>query len=128
MRRPKPRFDEVRNAWVTRAGGSLKILAKGPNDAGSEAAAWDAFYAHMARLGNPRLIGSCPCERWSLPPDLVPLLKTSLVCDSVPDREERFLAATPTSDQPTMTPMGRARIGSSARNRRRSSAIASADS
>jgi integrase len=61
VRRPKPRFDEVRNAWVTRAGGSLKILAKGPNDAGSEAAAWDAFYSHMARLGNPVEGASVPC-------------------------------------------------------------------
>ena len=29
VRRPHPRFDAARNAWVTRAGGSLKILAKG---------------------------------------------------------------------------------------------------
>ncbi|HKB42312.1 MAG TPA: site-specific integrase [Gemmataceae bacterium] len=53
MRRPHPRFDAARNAWVTRAGGKLKILAKGPKNADSEAAAWDAFYAHMARLGTP---------------------------------------------------------------------------
>lgn len=53
MRRPHPRFDETRNAWVTRAGGHLKILAKGPNNATTEAAAWDAFYVHMAKLGNP---------------------------------------------------------------------------
>ena len=53
MRRPHPRFDAARNTWVTRAGGKLKILAKGPQTAETEAAAWDAFYAHMARLGNP---------------------------------------------------------------------------
>jgi hypothetical protein len=43
MRRPHPRFDETRNAWVTRAGGPLKILAKGPKTAETESAAWDAF-------------------------------------------------------------------------------------
>ena len=53
MRRPHPRFDAARNAWVTRAGGHLKVLAKGPQNAETEAAAWDAFYAHMARLGGP---------------------------------------------------------------------------
>ncbi len=53
MRRPHPRFDEARDAWVTRAGGKLKILAKGPKNADTEAAAWDAFYVHMAMLGNP---------------------------------------------------------------------------
>lgn len=53
MRRPHPRFDTSRNAWVTRAGGRLKILAKGPKPPESEAAAWTAFYAHMANLGNP---------------------------------------------------------------------------
>ena len=53
MRRPHPRFDGARNAWVTRAGGKLKILAKGPENAETEAAAWDAFYGHMARLGSP---------------------------------------------------------------------------
>jgi integrase len=53
VRRPHPRFDEARNAWVTRAGGRLKILAKGPKNAQTEAAAWDAFYVHMAELGNP---------------------------------------------------------------------------
>ena len=45
MRRPHPRFDEARNAWVTRAGGKLKILAAGPKNADTEADAWDAFYA-----------------------------------------------------------------------------------
>ena len=53
MRRPHPRYDHVRNAWITRAGGKLKILAKGPKTAGTEQAAWDAFYAHMAALANP---------------------------------------------------------------------------
>src|SRR5262249_17785745 len=53
VRRPPPRFDAARNAWVTRAGGRLKILARGPQNAETEAAAWDAFYAHMARLGTP---------------------------------------------------------------------------
>ena len=53
MRRPHPRFDDTRNAWVTRAGGALKILAKGPKNANTEAAAWDVFYVHMAKLGNP---------------------------------------------------------------------------
>ena len=53
MRRPHPRFDDTRNAWVTKAGGRLKILVKGPENAETEAAAWDAFYAHMAKLGQP---------------------------------------------------------------------------
>lgn len=53
MRRAHPRFDSARNAWVTRAGGKLTILAKGPNDAATQAAAWDAFYVLMAQLGNP---------------------------------------------------------------------------
>jgi integrase len=53
VRRPHPRFDEARNSWVTRAGGKLKILAGGPKNADTEAAAWNAFYAHMAKLGNP---------------------------------------------------------------------------
>jgi hypothetical protein len=53
MRRPHPRFDEVRNAWVTKAGGKLTILNKGPKNGTTEAAAWDAFYVHMARLGTP---------------------------------------------------------------------------
>ena len=53
MRRPHPRFDTARNAWVTRAGGKLKILASGPKNKDTEAAAWDAFYAHMSKLGNP---------------------------------------------------------------------------
>lgn len=53
MRRPHPHFDETRKAWVTRAGGKLKILANGPKSADTESAAWDAFYAHMVKLGNP---------------------------------------------------------------------------
>jgi integrase len=53
VRRPHPRFDEARNAWVTRAGGKLKILASGPKNSETEAVAWDVFYAHMAKLGNP---------------------------------------------------------------------------
>ena len=53
MRRPHPRFDKARNAWVTRAGGKLKILASGPKNGDTEAAAWEAFYAHMAQRGNP---------------------------------------------------------------------------
>ncbi|HEY7152458.1 MAG TPA: site-specific integrase [Gemmataceae bacterium] len=53
MRRPHPRFDEARDAWVTRAGGTLKVLAKGPKNAETESTAWDAFYVHMAKLGNP---------------------------------------------------------------------------
>jgi site-specific recombinase XerD len=53
VRRPHPRFDASRNAWVTRAGGRLKILAKGPKTAETETAAWSAFYLHMSQLGNP---------------------------------------------------------------------------
>lgn len=53
MRRPHPRFDSRRNAWVTNAGGRLKVLAKGPKDSDTEQAAWDAFYQHMATLGRP---------------------------------------------------------------------------
>jgi integrase len=53
VRRPHPRYDAARHAWVTRAGGKLQVLAKGPKDAQTEAAAWDAFYDHMARLGGP---------------------------------------------------------------------------
>ena len=60
MRRPHPRFDADRNAWVTRAGGKLKILVKGPENAVTEQAAWDAFYAHMAHLGNPVENASVP--------------------------------------------------------------------
>ena len=52
MRRPHPRFDNRRNAWITNAGGSLKTLAKGPANAETEEEAWNAFYAHMARLGH----------------------------------------------------------------------------
>jgi hypothetical protein len=39
VRRPHPRFDETRNAWVTRAGGKLKILAKEPKNAETESQA-----------------------------------------------------------------------------------------
>src|SRR5687768_16658758 len=53
MRRPHPRFDKARNRWITRAGGRLKILAKGPKNSHTEAEAWNAFYAHMAKLGQP---------------------------------------------------------------------------
>ena len=53
MRRPHPRYDETRKAWVTKAGGPLKTLAAGPKNAETEAAAWDAFYVHMAKLGQP---------------------------------------------------------------------------
>ena len=35
------------------SGGRLKILAQGPRTPESESAAWAAFYAHMANLGNP---------------------------------------------------------------------------
>ena len=51
MRRPKPRFDTRRNAWVTNAGGKLKTLAQGPKNPETEAEAWDVFYRHMAALG-----------------------------------------------------------------------------
>lgn len=81
MRRPKPRFDETRNAWVTRAGGKLKILAKGPQNADTEAAAWDAFYAHMARLGNP-VEGSS-----------IPSLTLGQLADKFDDWLEREVAA-----------------------------------
>ena len=53
MRRPHPRFDRRRNAWVTNAGGKLVTLAAGPYIAATETAAWDAFYRHMAQLGKP---------------------------------------------------------------------------
>jgi len=71
VHRPHPRFDETRNAWVTKAGGPLKILAKGPENADTEAAAWDAFYVHMAKLGQPVEGASIPkitlgelCDRY----------------------------------------------------------------
>lgn len=60
MRRPHPRYDETRKAWVTRAGGRLTILVKGPKNADTEAAAWDAFYVHMANLGHPVEASSIP--------------------------------------------------------------------
>lgn len=53
MRKPHPRFDARRNAWVTNAGGKLKILAAGPKNAQTEAAAQTEFYEHMYRLGRP---------------------------------------------------------------------------
>ena len=68
MRRPHPRFDEARNAWVTRAGGKLTILAKGPNSTEIEAAAWDAFYVHMAKLGQPGRCARTCCARRLLTP------------------------------------------------------------
>ena len=60
MRRPKPRFDKGRNAWVTNAGGRLKTLAKGPENSQTEAEAWDNFYQHMAVLGRPVESASVP--------------------------------------------------------------------
>lgn len=53
MRRAHPRFDARRNAWVTNAGGRLKVLASGPKTTKTESEAWDAFYQHMAKLGQP---------------------------------------------------------------------------
>lgn len=53
MRRPHPRFDERRNAWVTNAGGRLKFLAKGPKNTETEQEAWNSFYEYMAKLGRP---------------------------------------------------------------------------
>jgi hypothetical protein len=53
VRRPNLRFDVARNAWVTTAGGKLKVLSRGPKNKDTEAAAWDAFYVHMTKLGNP---------------------------------------------------------------------------
>ena len=71
MRRPHPRFDDARNAWVTRAGGQLKILTKGPKTADTETAAWDAFYVHMAKLCEPVEAAALPqitlgelCDRY----------------------------------------------------------------
>ena len=81
MRRPHPRFDERRNAWVTRAGGRLKILAKGPKNAETEATAWDAFYVHMAKLGNP-VEGSA-----------IPVITIGELADRFGDWMEREVAA-----------------------------------
>jgi hypothetical protein len=53
MRRPHPRFDASRNAWVTNAGGKLQPFAKGPKTADTEQEAWNAFYEPTARLGRP---------------------------------------------------------------------------
>lgn len=53
MRRPHPRFDSRRNAWITKAGGKLTTLAPGPKTQRSEAAAWEAFYRLMAEFGRP---------------------------------------------------------------------------
>jgi hypothetical protein len=39
--------------WVTNAGGRLKTLISGPKTAKTESQAWEAFYEHMATLGNP---------------------------------------------------------------------------
>jgi hypothetical protein len=68
MRRPHPRFDERRQAWVTRAGGQLKILAKGPKNATTQAAAWDAFYAYLTKFGNPVEGSLLPRSRSVNPP------------------------------------------------------------
>lgn len=81
MRRPHPRFDEARNAWVTRAGGKLKFLAKGPKNAITEAAAWDVFYVHMAQLGTP-------VEKSSLP-----VLTLGQLADKYGEWMEREVAA-----------------------------------
>jgi hypothetical protein len=53
MRRPHPRFDARRSAWVTNAGGKLAILESGPKNAETEAAAGNAFYIRTAKLGRP---------------------------------------------------------------------------
>lgn len=53
MRRPHPYYLKVRRAWITKAGGKLHILLKGPKNADTEARAWEAFYLYMARLGQP---------------------------------------------------------------------------
>jgi integrase len=60
VRRPHPRYDKTRKAWVTKAGRPLKTLATGPKNAETEAAAWDAFYVHMAKLGQPVEGASAP--------------------------------------------------------------------
>ena len=64
MRRPHPRFDVRRNAWVTNAGGKLRLLAQGPRNSETEAQAWDAFYRHMAQLGRP--ISEAPTPGFTL--------------------------------------------------------------
>lgn len=53
MRRPHPRYDVRRKAWVTNAGGRLKVLVRGPKDSQSEAAAQTAFHEHMVCLRRP---------------------------------------------------------------------------
>ncbi len=53
MRRPHPRFDKKRNAWVTRVGGRLKTLCPGPKNSETQAKAWDEFHKYMANLGRP---------------------------------------------------------------------------
>ena len=53
MRRPHPRYDVRRKAWVTNAGGRVKVLVRGPKDPQSEAAAQTAFHEHMVRLRRP---------------------------------------------------------------------------
>jgi hypothetical protein len=83
VRRPHLRFDTARNAWITRAGGKLKILAKGPKNADSETAAWDAFYAHMAQLG-------IPVEGTSVP---VPALTLGQLADKYGEWMKREVAA-----------------------------------
>ena len=81
MRRPHPRFDTIRNAWVTKAGGRLKFLVKGPKNADTEAAAWDAFYVHMAKLGQPVGIAS------------IPTITLGALCDRYGEWMEREVAA-----------------------------------
>ena len=53
MRRPHPRYDSRRHAWVTNAGGRLKTLVAGPQNQETEQLAWNAFYLYMAQLGRP---------------------------------------------------------------------------
>ncbi len=81
MRRPHPRYDDIRKAWVTRAGGRLKILVKGPENDDTKAAAWDAFYVHMAKLGQPVEGAS------------IPKITLGELCDRYGDWMEREVAA-----------------------------------
>ena len=60
MRRPHPRYDVRRKAWITNAGGRLKVLAQGPKDSQSEAQAWTAFHEHMAHQGCPVVEATTP--------------------------------------------------------------------
>ena len=62
MRRPHPRFDERRNAWVTNTGGRLKFLAKGPKNTETEQQAWGAFSTEITAgagsTGSSSLLGN----------------------------------------------------------------------